>query len=66
MKTEEEATLDLILLACRELLKGSKSDHIMFRILNSDLLLLLLFSSLFRVYLYYLGFIVSEPRISPH
>jgi hypothetical protein len=36
---------DLILLAYMRLLKGNKSDHIIFRILNSDLLLLLLFSS---------------------
>jgi len=34
---------DLILLAYVELLKGNKSDPIIFRILNSDLLLLLLF-----------------------
>jgi hypothetical protein len=37
--------LDLILLAYMGLLKGNKSDPITFRILNSDLLLLLLFSS---------------------
>ena len=36
---------DLILLAYMGLLKGNKSDPIIFRILNSDLLLLLLFSS---------------------
>jgi hypothetical protein len=36
---------DLILLAYMGLLKGKKSDPDMFRILNSDLLLLLLFSS---------------------
>ena len=36
---------DLILLAYKRLLKGNKSDPIIFRILNSDLLLLLLFSS---------------------
>jgi hypothetical protein len=36
---------DLILLAYVGLLKGNKSDPIIFRILNSDLLLLLLFSS---------------------
>jgi hypothetical protein len=36
---------DLILLAYMELLKGEKSDPIIFRILNLDLLLLLLFSS---------------------
>jgi len=34
----------LILLAYMGLLKGNKSDPIIFRILNSDLLLLLLFS----------------------
>jgi hypothetical protein len=34
-----------ILLAYMGLLKGNKSDPIIFRILNSDLLLLLLFSS---------------------
>jgi len=34
---------DLILLAYVGLLKGNKSDPIIFRILNSDLLLLLLF-----------------------
>jgi hypothetical protein len=45
MKTKEEATLYLILLAYMGLLKGSKFDPIIFRILNSDLLLLLLFSS---------------------
>jgi hypothetical protein len=49
---------DVILLAYVGLLKGNKSDPIIFRILNSDLLLLLLFSSYFRVYLYYLGLIV--------
>ena len=37
--------LDLILLAYMGLLKGNKSDPIIFRILNLDLLLLLLFSS---------------------
>jgi len=37
--------LDLILLAYMRLLKGNKFDHIIFRILNSNLLLLLLFSS---------------------
>ena len=37
------------------LFKGDKYDPIIFRILNSDLLLLLLFSFQFRVYLYYLG-----------
>jgi hypothetical protein len=37
--------LDLILLGYMGLLKGNKSDPIIFRILNSDLLLLLLFSS---------------------
>jgi hypothetical protein len=36
---------DLILLAYMGLLKGNKSDSIIFSILNSDLLLLLLFSS---------------------
>jgi hypothetical protein len=36
---------DLILLAYKRLLKGNKFDPIIFRILNSDLLLLLLFSS---------------------
>jgi hypothetical protein len=36
---------DLILLAYIGLLKGNKSDPIIFRVLNSDLLLLLLFSS---------------------
>jgi len=36
---------DLILLAYMGLLKGNKSDPIIFKILNSDLLLLLLFSS---------------------
>jgi hypothetical protein len=36
---------DLILLAYMRLLKGNKSDPIIFRILDSDLLLLLLFSS---------------------
>jgi len=36
---------DLILLAYMGLLKGNKSDPNIFRILNSDLLLLLLFSS---------------------
>jgi hypothetical protein len=36
---------NLILLAYMGLLKGNKSDPIIFRILNSDLLLLLLFSS---------------------
>ena len=36
---------DLILLAYMGLLKGNKSYPIIFRILNSDLLLLLLFSS---------------------
>jgi len=36
---------DLILLAYMRLLNGNKSDPIIFRILNSDLLLLLLFSS---------------------
>jgi hypothetical protein len=36
---------DLILLAYMGLLKGDKSDPIIFRILKSDLLLLLLFSS---------------------
>jgi len=36
---------DLILLAYMELLQSNKSDPIIFRILNSDLLLLLLFSS---------------------
>jgi len=36
---------NLILLAYMEILKGEKSDPIIFRILNSDLLLLLLFSS---------------------
>jgi hypothetical protein len=57
---------DLILLAYMGLLKGNKSDPIIFRIWNSDLLLLLLFSSYFRVYLYYLGLIVSGHHISPH
>ena len=47
-------------------LKGNKSDPNIFRILNSDLLLLLLFSSWFRVYLYYLGLIVSAHHISSH
>jgi hypothetical protein len=37
--------LDLILLTYMVLLKGSKSDPNIFRILNSDLLLLLLLSS---------------------
>jgi len=37
--------LDFILLAYMGLLKGNKSDPIIFRILNSDLLLFLLFSS---------------------
>jgi len=36
---------DLILLTYMRLLKGNKYDPIIFRILNSDLLLLLLFSS---------------------
>ena len=36
---------DLILLAYMRLLKGNKSDPIIFRILTSGLLLLLLFSS---------------------
>jgi len=36
---------DLILLAYMGILKGNKSDPIIFRVLNSDLLLLLLFSS---------------------
>jgi len=49
-----------------ELLKDNKSNPIIFRILNSDLLLLLLFSSWFRVYLYYLGLIVNGHHISPH
>jgi len=40
---------DLILLAYMGLLKGSKSDPI-----------------IFRVYLYYLGLIVSRHHISPH
>ena len=57
---------DLILLSYMGLLKGNKSDPIIFRILNSHLLLLLLFSSQFRVYLYYLGLIVSGHHISPH
>jgi hypothetical protein len=57
---------DWILLTYMVLLKGSKSDPIIFRILNLDLLLLLLFSSKFRVYLYYLGLIVSGHHISPH
>ena len=48
------------------LLKGNKPDPIIFRILNSDLLLLLLFSSKFSVSLYYLGLIVSGHYISPH
>jgi hypothetical protein len=41
----EEAILDLILLAYMGLLKSSKSDPIIFRILNSNLLFLLLVSS---------------------
>jgi hypothetical protein len=48
------------------LLNGDKSDFSIFRILISDLLLLLLFSSYFRVYLYYLGLIVNGHHISPH
>jgi len=62
-----EVTSDLILLTYIGLLKGSKSDPIIFRILNSNLLLLLLLSSSwFRVYLYYLGLIVGGHYISPH
>jgi len=48
------------------LLKGNKSDPIIFTILNLDLLFLLLFSFYFRVYLYYLGLIVKGHHISPH
>jgi hypothetical protein len=51
METKEDATSNLILLAYMRLLKGSKSYPIIFRILNLDLLLLLLISSQFRVYL---------------
>jgi hypothetical protein len=48
------------------LLKGNKYDPTIFRILNSDLLLLLLFSSYLGFHLYYLGLIVSRSHISPH
>ena len=48
------------------LLKGNKYDPTIFRILNSDLLLLLLFSSYLGFYLYYLGLIVNGSHISPH
>jgi hypothetical protein len=47
---------NLILLAYMGLLKGKKSDPIIFRILNLDLLLLLLFSSLFRGLFILFGF----------
>ena len=58
---------DSILLAYIGILKDNKYDTIIFKILNSDLLLLLLlFSSQFRVYLYYLRLMVSEHYISPH
>ena len=48
------------------LLNGSKFDPIIFRILNSDLLLLLLFSTQFRVYIYFLDLIVSGHHKSSH
>jgi hypothetical protein len=50
------STFKLILLAYMGLLKGKKSDPIIFRILNLDLLLLLLFSSLFRGLFILFGF----------
>ena len=56
---------DLILLAYKGILKGNKSHHIICRILDLDLLLLLLFYFYFRVYLYYLGLIVSGHHIRP-
>jgi len=49
------------------LLKGNKSDHIIFRILNSfGFIIVIIIFFLVLVYLYYLGLIVSGHHISPY